>query len=219
MTFPQIGVDVIDKLMARFPSLIKNPDGTFVDDVKRRLLTRMIAEQMVFQTLDNRWGVKSVSEGAVQGKDGIAWDRQDGTIDIWDWQNGTTRKRQVNTGDSPHHPAEHQFFIKVMPINHLEGIIMPPPDDVDWNFDEMMKEIKEIKTSQQSYFTRLLEFETVMAQALAGISQNLNEIHSKLRQIEEKPVPAPVIKYPSYRGSLGLRLNLDPYHGDKPANG
>jgi len=88
---------------------------------ERRILTRRIAEQLCFESGIN-WGTKSTSPSAPQSKDAIAFLRSPNVMDIWDWQNGSTREPRVFAGMSPDFPdTTGQNFITVMPIDHLSS--------------------------------------------------------------------------------------------------
>ena len=74
----------------------------------------------------SRWGTKSTTEHHPPSKDAIAYHYEDGTIAVWDWQNGTTREPQVEDGRPPNYDRLRQFFIAVNVDDHLAPT--PPPD-------------------------------------------------------------------------------------------
>jgi hypothetical protein len=118
MLFPQQAVRACDELYARNTQLAHSDN-----DNDRRKLTRMIVEQIAFE-LGAGWGCKKragVSDD-FQSKDAIAFREDDGTVSVWDWQNGTTRKRCVNEGESPTYPhlsPQEAAFMPVDAVNHL----------------------------------------------------------------------------------------------------
>lgn len=112
--FPQRGVEIIDTLYAKSPALAHSED-----DDDRRLLTLTIIQQLVFEFPGDGWGGKSASSTRPFSKDAIA--RQVGDrLYIWDWQSGTTRRRQVQAGQRGE-DVTGQTFIPVVGINHLLG--------------------------------------------------------------------------------------------------
>lgn len=128
MNFPQKAYDNVVALYEK-DKLLGNAALAKGDDRARRQLTRMIAEQNCFD-LGPDWGTKSTSSNADQSKDGIAFRTGPGSMDVWDWQNGTTREVQVNAGDKPDYPnITDQFFIQVNPFNHLAKVPGEVPDD------------------------------------------------------------------------------------------
>lgn len=93
----------------------------------RRTLTRMIAEQNCYE-LGLAWGTKATSSQAPQSKDAVAYRLAPGLMDVWDWQNGTTRQPQTHPGKPPDYPnLSGQYFIEVSPVNHLGGVVTPEP--------------------------------------------------------------------------------------------
>jgi hypothetical protein len=97
----------------------------------RRTLTRMIGEQNCFE-LGAQWGTKATSSQAPQSKDAVAFKISTGVMDIWDWQNGTTRQPQTHPNQPPDYPAvKGQYFIECSPVDHLGGGggTQPPPPD------------------------------------------------------------------------------------------
>jgi len=118
--FPARGVAIIDALLSKYLVLAQGSDE------ERRRLTGFIAQQMCFE-LGEKWGTKSADRYRPPSKDGLAHRNDDGTIDIWDWQNGTTRARQVQVGDAPTVANATQYFIAVERVNVLGVPVAPPP--------------------------------------------------------------------------------------------
>jgi len=121
MTFPNAAVIACDGLYAANVALAKGSDD------ERRTLTRKIAEQVAFM-LGPRWGNKKRHGlgDEWQSKDALAYREDDGTLTVWDWQNGDTRKRGVNEGaEGLRLPANEADFMPVTPTNHL-GSVTPP---------------------------------------------------------------------------------------------
>lgn len=88
--FPARGVQIIDALYSA-----RLAEGT---DDERRALTRLFIEQLVFESPSDGWTRKSADPGRPESKDSIARVAA-GRLCNWDWQNGTTRRRQVQAGD------------------------------------------------------------------------------------------------------------------------
>ncbi len=125
MNMPQRGVDIVNSMYSKFTSLANGSED------QRRQLTRMIVQQFKFEMPVLEWGCKATSNGAPQGKDGIALRQSTGLLDIWDWQDGGTRKPILRAGP-PDYPNENQYFIQVDAKNWLGET--PPaeePDDED----------------------------------------------------------------------------------------
>ena len=89
---PVRGIEIIDALYSRFTALAHSND-----DDDRRQLTRTIIEQFVCEFPDDGYGGKSASTTRPFSKDAIA-KLEGGRLYIWDWQNGTTRRRLVQAG-------------------------------------------------------------------------------------------------------------------------
>ncbi len=129
MTFPRKAANACDQLYARYPQLAQG------DDPARRKLTRMIVEQIA-RALGDRWGCKKRAglDDEFQSKDAIAYREDDNTVSVWDWQDGTTRKRGVNEGDEPsdaHLSPEQAVFMPVTPADHLGWYNEEKPPPVD----------------------------------------------------------------------------------------
>jgi hypothetical protein len=119
MLFPAQAAQACDELYERNVSLARSDD-----DNDRRRLTRLIAEQIAF-TLGDRWGCKKRAGlgDEWQSKDSIAYREDDGTVSVWDWQNGSTRRRAVNAGDQASHAnlsPQEAAFMPVSATNHLD---------------------------------------------------------------------------------------------------
>lgn len=177
-------VDIVEALYGL------NIDLARGDDDQRRQLTRKIAEQIRFE-FGPRWGTKSTTPSHPQSKDAIAFDNQNGTIDVWDWQNGTTREPQIDAGDEPDFTNLTQHFIAVSPINHLAGEV--PDDDDDDNDEEaalaaILKKIAENTEAIRADQIRLLEGQSAIMQAI--------------QVLLDKPTPEiPPVKFPEYKAS------------------
>lgn len=118
MTFPQGGRRVIEELCAAHTNL------QFGSEEDRRTLTKMIAETFCAEFGDH-WGTKSQTRTHPQSKDAIAYRLDNSNLDIWDWQNGSTRAIVVNDGSQADYQNVAHFFIAVQPINHLKPTTVP----------------------------------------------------------------------------------------------
>jgi hypothetical protein len=137
MNYPQRLVEIIDTFYASHPHLAKGSDA------QRRDLMRMIHEQYEHElppAQRGRWGNKQRAglSDVDRSKDGSAYLEDDGTLSVWDVQNGATRERAVNAGDPPSHPhlpAGEATFIRVEPVHHFGTPTpeppAPPPPSVD----------------------------------------------------------------------------------------
>lgn len=119
MTFPQAAYEIVVELYNRNVALAQGSDD------HRRELTKMMAETMAYR-LDRRWGVKRTASGHPQSKDSLCFSLGGGAFDAYDWQNGSTRRVQINTGSSPTWPnVSNQVFIPVDPKDWLGGLNIP----------------------------------------------------------------------------------------------
>ena len=187
MNMPARGVGIINELYAK-NSVLAN--GT---EDQRRFLTRMVAEQMRHE-LGINWGTKSTSSDAPQSKDGIAFKLSEGVMDVWDSQDGTTRKPILRVNQPPDYPSlTGQHFIEVKPINHLA--VEPTngggdTDDGDEDDDQLILVLKQLKDG----------LDTVRA--------NQAKIMSVLELIMDKPLQDNLeITFPEYQS------NKIPYFG------
>ncbi len=103
---------VIDSMYEKFKSLAHGTDD------QRRELTRKIIQQLVFEFPSRGYGWKSAGRGRPPSKDAIAI-VVGGHLYGWDWQNGGSRKRQVQAGSRSENLAG-QVFIPVGGVNHLK---------------------------------------------------------------------------------------------------
>lgn len=111
-------VDIVNALYQQHEGLATGND----DD--RRQLTLMMAEQARFD-LGPHYGTKRADSGRPPSKDAIAYMDTDGKLYAWDWQNGATREPQIHVGD-PAGDISDQVFIKVSPVDHLQGTSPTP---------------------------------------------------------------------------------------------
>lgn len=168
--FPARGVAIIDALLAAFPALAKGNDD------ERRALTGFIAEQICFE-LGAKWGTKRADKGRPASKDGLAFLNADNTIDIWDWQNGTTRDRQVRAGAAPTESHSTQVFIPVTPIDHLGAAVVPgqPPAPPELDSDEA--------------FARVIDEATMrVCGAIGELVDTLEKLDARLDDVQQNGI-------------------------------
>jgi hypothetical protein len=121
MNFPAGGTAIVSALWAKHSVL------AFGSEDQRRELTLKIAETFCAHYGPD-WGTKSTYESYPQSKDAIAFRYSDGTIAVFDWQNGTSREVSVQDGQAPSYDHLAQFFRAVSPVDHLaDGQTAPPP--------------------------------------------------------------------------------------------
>lgn len=195
MQLNQRQIDIIDILWEKHQDLANG------DDNQRRELTRMIAEQICLE-MGNRWGMKARNGGNIDNasKDSIAYFEDDGTCSIWDWQNGSTRKRQVNVGQGPtypHSPQNEAWFIVVDGKDHI-GQVPPDEDGDDGQPDDVMAKLTEILSAIDSQI--LPAFEDIRTQ-LMDLKEKVNQVQDKVNNFQ----------FPSYEGRvLGAKVTLTP---------
>lgn len=127
MLFPKRGVEIIDA----FLSARQYQDLANGSEFDRRLLTRLIAEQMAFE-LSPDWGLKAQSPDHPQSKDSLAFTlstEDNSSFLVWDWQNGNTRERQI-TDQTPGVEITGQLFIPVEPRDVLGRRTRENPPDL-----------------------------------------------------------------------------------------
>lgn len=188
MQLSQRHVDIVEALFGLNINLARGNDD------QRRELTQKIDEQICHE-FGKRWGMKARAGGNIgnASKDSIAYLEDDGTVSVWDWQNGTTREPQIRAGMEPnysHLPTSEAKFIEVQPVNHLSSV---PDDDED---DPLIPILKKIADTQQT----IMENQVRLAQAI--------------QLLLDKPAPdinIPPIKFPDYKGSIfGFNVTLKP---------
>ena len=129
MNLPPGGAQIVTDLYTRYKQFAEGSDD------ERRLLTLWIAQTFCAR-FGVSWGTKATTEKHPPSKDAIAYRNTDGTIDVFDWQNGATRAPQLREGQAPTFanartmaggPPQH--FIAVAAIDHLAGLPAPaePP--------------------------------------------------------------------------------------------
>ena len=116
--FPARGVEIIDAFLARpdFAALAMGSDGD------RQMLTTAIVQQFVFEDSAAGFVTKSASPTRPASKDAIGI-LSGGVLFCWDWQNGSTRQRQVQA-EAPAERIADQNPIPVAGVNHL-GVQAP----------------------------------------------------------------------------------------------
>ncbi len=102
---------IIDAMYEKFKNLAHGSDD------QRRELTRKIIEQLVFEFPGRGYGWKSAGRGRPPSKDAIAVFVA-GHLYGWDWQNGGSRKRQVQAGSRSEN-LDGQVFIRVGGVKHI----------------------------------------------------------------------------------------------------
>lgn len=119
--FPARGVQVIDA----FLSDAANQALVWGDDDKRRIFTKMVIEQLVWDFPSEGWTWKSADPGRPPSKDSISR-IYGGRLCNWDWQNGATRERVVKAGDIGM-DITGQTAIPVMGVNRMVSTPVPVP--------------------------------------------------------------------------------------------
>lgn len=202
MKFPEQAARACDELYGKYRELAHGSDAD------RRRLTRMIAEQTAWAIGDwdeaRRWGCKKrkgVSDD-YQSKDSIAYLEPDGSISVWDWQNGSTRERMVNEGDAPTHAhlsPDEADFMEVAPRNHLGwGDEPPPPPPPDQELLEVLAFIREVRL-----------FLPDVRASLGRLEGNINRLEGEINLLKNQPPPELV--YPTYKGTMSI-----PMFGERP---
>lgn len=119
--FPARGVQVIDA----FLSDAANQPLVWGDDDKRRIFTKMVIEQLVWDFPSEGWTWKSADPGRPPSKDSISR-IYGGRLCNWDWQNGATRERVVKAGDIGM-DITGQTAIPVIGVNRMVSTPVPVP--------------------------------------------------------------------------------------------
>ena len=204
MRLPERAVQIIHTLHSLHLDLARG------DDPQRRALTRMMAEQIAFE-LGPRWGCKARSEALAaeyQSKDAIAYLNDDGSMDIWDWQNGSSREPQVHPNMEPMYANERQWFIRVNPVNHLKvpAVAPDPPPHVDPPAPQ-----QPIVNGVSAEEVRAIIGEFMSEQG-ALLHPRLTMIEASVMRLEDRlSEKAPVVaqaKPPEYEGQIVINLGI-----------
>jgi hypothetical protein len=196
MQLSQRHVEIVNALYMMNLTLAKGDEG------QRRQLTQKIDEQICFE-FGHRWGMKARAGGDINSasKDSIGYLEDDGTVSVWDWQNGSSREPQIHTGDGPHYPhlsTSEAKFVEVQPVNHLSSVPDNGDDDDDVMvelFRQLLNEVKQVRADQ----TRLLEGQAAIMTAVQLVLDKPIDVH------------VPPIKFPEYKGTvLGFGVTLKP---------
>jgi hypothetical protein len=194
MKLTQRHVDVINVMYERNTTLAHGSEED------RRVLTRMIAEQLAFENGPS-WGTKAQGATHPQSKDAIAFQTSTSKKDfeIWDWQNGTTRAPQVHVGQAGV-PVTGQWFISVSPVNHLASTGPEPPEPPEpggVTNEEILKEIQDnqsvLMSEHNTIISRLQNLELIAA----DIQKTVNQIYAVVGS-------SGTVKFPPYSGRVSL---------------
>lgn len=195
-------VEIITTLWERNQALANGNDD------QRRELTRMIAEQCCFE-FGPRWGTKAAAAGSPPSKDAIAYLLDNGRIDIWDWQNGSSRKPQVHAGKAADYPNEPQNFISVPPFNHLRSQPPPPPPPDPPAEDDVLKALVALKADIEEIGEHISAIETGIAALLAAPGTDIEPLLVRVQAIEDLlrqggwPVEIRIPYLGTARGTIG----------------
>lgn len=139
MKFPVGGRAILDEMYERNKPLANGSE----DD--RRSLTYMIAQVFAARYGEN-WGTKSTTITHPRSKDALAYKLPNGLLDIWDWQNGTTRLPVIHDGDNPSYSAVSHFFVRVDPLDWLATPTIhddiPGKKTIEELLEELLAEVK-----------------------------------------------------------------------------
>jgi hypothetical protein len=189
MNYPQRLVEIIDTFYATHPHLAKGSDA------QRRDVMRMIHEQYEHElppAQRGRWGNKKRAglSDVDRSKDGSAYLEDDGTVSVWDVQNGTTRERAVNAGDPPSHPhlpAGEATFIRVEPVNHF-GTTTPPLEPVDPDDDAVLARLVQLDREWRKANADALALISDLQRKLnAQVTPSLQPMIDRLAALEARP--------------------------------
>lgn len=202
MQLSQKHVDIVETLYGMNMELAKGSEE------QRRELTKKIDEQICFD-FGKRWGMKARAGGNVNNasKDSIGYLEDDGTVSVWDWQNGTTREPQIHAGKNPdysHLPTSEAKFIEVDAVNHLSSVPDNGDDESD-PFVEVLVEIKNDLKDVRADVTRLLNSQAALMESHIDIIQ-------RLQILIDKPSPdLPFISFPEYEANTFFgKITLKP---------
>jgi hypothetical protein len=186
MQFPEVGVRVAQGLYERHTDLANGSDD------QRRQLIKMIGEN-ICAVLGSRWGnkVRAGLGDEYRSKDGIAYREDDGTISVWDIQDGGSRKYVVPAGAEPTYPhigpAEARF-IELSPIDHL-GLNKPPEPVVDQFAIDLIALYKKYRPNDPPPSPELINLHRTNTGGLAAIEEDLKR---SSQPIDPNPPPVPV---------------------------
>lgn len=179
-------------------------------DDDRRHLTRMMVEQIAYE-LGPVWGCKARDSRAPQSADTIAFKINDFTMDLWDWQNGTTLAPQLLPNQLPTYPNyTGAYFITVDPINHLNvgapPVVIPPNPNPTYNFSDLIKAVGELNGN----IIKLQADSQAQTEALATQIEAMKSIGRILQVLVDKPNVA-TVEFPNYVATaFGAKIVLKP---------
>src|SRR5438552_12303604 len=142
MNLPANIIDTIKQVYSLNMQLALSDDG-------QRTLARYVAEQVRFNTGDNRWGVKSSSSSNPQGPSQLAYnDDVKGLLYCWRWLDGPNAGKPNGVLSQPVFlDITGQNFILVDAINHLPVIQnqdMPTNPDSSNDIKSTLDELKKL---------------------------------------------------------------------------
>lgn len=178
MLFPKRGVEIIDA----FLSARQYQDLANGSEFDRRLLTRLVAEQMAFE-LSPGWGLKAQSQDHPQSKDSLAFTlttEDNSSFLVWDWQNGNTRERHI-TDQTPGVEITGQLFIPVEPRDVLGRRTRENPPDLA---DELATLVQHLEEKCRPELGDILTLLQKIAQDEASIIRVLESLLSSHIQQE-----------------------------------
>ena len=138
MNLPANIIDTINRVYSLNMQLALSDDG-------QRTLARYVAEQVRFNTGDNRWGVKSSSSSNPQGPSQLAYnDDVKSQLYCWRWLDGMNAGKPNGVLSQPvFMDITGQNFISVDAINHLpESTPTPSPEPNETG--QFLNELKNI---------------------------------------------------------------------------
>jgi hypothetical protein len=171
-TFPQRGVEIIDQLGDR--------SGYPADDEGRRALTKSIIEQLVCEFPNDGYTWKSSTRTHPPSKDAIGI-LQGGRLYIWDWQNGTSLRRQVVAGQEAD-DITGQWPIPLSCVNHLGAPGGGPVGGGGQPPDVNEEELTELHAEFHAFRQEVRERWTLEDQAHAALAKEQLETRASLEE-------------------------------------
>ncbi len=175
MELPTRVQEIIDEMYK------KNKQLAFKED-DQRTLSRLIAEQIVFETKDDRWGVKSAALNRPQSPSNIAFNG--GELIAFRWLDGDGSISGIPFGVA-HPPVVQsipgQIFIPVNPYNHL-GLLTSSPSPSTPPIPNTAEGQNEVKITLSQILTEVKQSQIQFASLVGEIL----DLHGRLTSIELK---------------------------------
>lgn len=137
MQFPTGGRAILDAMFLKFEAQARGTED------ERRLLTFKIAQTFTAR-FGPEWGTKRTTINHPPSKDALARIASDGYLDIWDWQNGSTRLPLAKDGHPPDYAHVAHVFIKTPALDWLADVPVVEQIETLETLDGLMSQLEKL---------------------------------------------------------------------------